>query len=52
MEPTFPNRSPLQFEDLRELIEVSVKTTYFHLENKLYIKMGANDGQIIISINH
>jgi hypothetical protein len=38
MDPTFSIRSPLQFDDLRELMEASVKTMYLHLETKMFIK--------------
>jgi hypothetical protein len=40
--PSFPERSPLQVEDIMELLNICVTTTYFQFENKLphRVKMG------------
>jgi hypothetical protein len=35
-DPSFPERSPLQVEDVMELLDMSLKTTYFQFEDKFY----------------
>jgi hypothetical protein len=35
-EPYFPERSPLQVEDLIELLDIYLTTTYFQFEDKFY----------------
>jgi hypothetical protein len=37
-DPSFPERSPLQVEDVLELLDICLTTTYFQFENKCYQK--------------
>jgi hypothetical protein len=36
MDPSFPEPSPLQVEDVRELLNICLTTTYFQFEDKFY----------------
>jgi hypothetical protein len=36
LDDTLPNRSSLQTEDIMELLEVCVRTTYFQVEDRFY----------------
>jgi hypothetical protein len=38
MDPTFPEHSPLQVEDVVELLDICLTTTYFQFEDKFYQK--------------
>jgi hypothetical protein len=35
-DPSLPERSPLQVEDVMELLAICLTTTYFQFEDKLY----------------
>jgi hypothetical protein len=36
MDPSFPERSPLQVEDVMEVLDICLTTTYFQFEDKFY----------------
>jgi hypothetical protein len=35
-DPSFPERSPLQVEDVMELLDICITTMYFQFEDKFY----------------
>jgi hypothetical protein len=52
-DPSFPERSPLQVEDVMELVDICLTTTYFHLQDKFYQqKEGTEIGNSISVVNN
>jgi hypothetical protein len=53
MDPSFTEHSPLQVEDIKELLNICLKTTYFQFEDKFYQhKEGMAVGKLTISSVH
>jgi hypothetical protein len=55
LDETHPNRSSLQTEDIMELSEVCIKTTYFQVEDRLYqqksrMAMGSSLSKVVSHI--
>jgi hypothetical protein len=49
-DPSSPERAPLQVEDVMELLDICLKTTYFQLEDKFHQKkIGYDNGKLTIS---